>query len=86
MNLAGYLYIGRPQTLPCLDAADIDDSGALELTDAVYLASWLFMGGPRPPAPSPSAASWLPRDCGPDVPPGSFDNDGMKCASFALCP
>jgi hypothetical protein len=86
VSLAGYLFLGQPQTLPCLDAADIDDSGALDLTDAVYVASWLFMGGPRPPAPSPSAPNWLPQDCGPDVPPGSTDNDGMKCASFWRCP
>jgi hypothetical protein len=43
----------------CMDAADADDSGALDLTDAIYVLQFLFMGGTKPPAPGPDA-------CGPD--------------------
>lgn len=35
------------------DAADIDDSGELAITDAVYLLNHLFLGGRAPPAPYP---------------------------------
>ena len=39
--------------LACLDAADVNDSGDVDLTDAVQLLGWLFLGGvpPAPPAP-----------------------------------
>jgi hypothetical protein len=37
----------------CLDSADADDSGAIDITDAVYLLGFLFTGGPEPPAPFP---------------------------------
>jgi hypothetical protein len=39
--------------LPCPDAADADDTGELDLTDAIYSLNFQFMGGPRPPAPGP---------------------------------
>ena len=35
----------------CPDAADFNDDGALNLTDAVYLLTALFRGGPQPPDP-----------------------------------
>ncbi len=38
----------------CPDAADADDSGKIELTDAVFTLSFLFGGGSRPlPLPYP---------------------------------
>ncbi len=40
-------------TSTCLDAIDIDDNGAHDTTDAIYLLEHLFRGGPQPPAPFP---------------------------------
>jgi hypothetical protein len=42
-------------TVDCMDAADTDDSGVVDITDAVYLLGYLFIGGPAPPAPFPEA-------------------------------
>ena len=66
-----------------MDAADVDDSGGVrpELTDAINLLNWLFLGGARPPAPTPSMTAYSPGDCGPDPTPG----DAMDCASFPPC-
>ena len=33
---------------------DTDDSGLLDITDAIYLLGFLFQGGPAPPAPYPA--------------------------------
>jgi len=64
----------EPLGLPCDDAADVDDSGALEVTDAVALLGYLFRGQ-APPAP--------PRDrCGED-PTGE---DPLACAEYGACP
>lgn len=39
---------------PCLDACDADDSGELDITDPIFILSWLFIdGSPRPPLPGP---------------------------------
>lgn len=43
--------------LPCLDAADVNDSGSLDLSDAVHLLNHLFRGGPAPLAPFPEAGA-----------------------------
>jgi hypothetical protein len=39
----GYLFGGAPAPR-CLDAADADDSGQVELSDAVFLLEALFQG------------------------------------------
>lgn len=41
-------------SLSCLDAADANDSGAVDVSDAVYILQHLFVGGPPPPPPFPS--------------------------------
>ena len=56
----------------CLDAADADDSGALDISDPVYLLGFLFLGTSAPAEPL--------RACGPDPTP-----DGLKCAVFRPC-
>jgi len=68
----GYLYLGTPSALVCAKAADADDSGTLILTDAIYLLSYLFLGGGPPVAPFPG--------CG-------LDNtaDNLGCTPRALC-
>ncbi len=51
-----YNYIGGSPIPPCLDAADADDNGFIEVTDAVVLFSALFVSGTLPP---PSVACGL---------------------------
>src|SRR5262245_42171005 len=46
--------------LDCLDAADFDDGGALDITDAVSNLNYQFLGGPEPAPPGPA-------NCGPDA-------------------
>jgi hypothetical protein len=43
--------------VPCADAADADDSGAIDLADAIHLLSALFLGGPAPAAPFPACGT-----------------------------
>ena len=43
----------------CPDAADADDNGRLEITDAIAILGYLFLAQDPPPAPGPAA-------CGPD--------------------
>jgi hypothetical protein len=37
----------------CLDAADADDNGEVQLTDAIKILGFLFLGADPPPAPGP---------------------------------
>lgn len=41
--------------LRCSDAADSNDDGGVDVSDAVYLFNFLFRGGPQPAAPYPEA-------------------------------
>jgi hypothetical protein len=52
--LLAALYTGGPVP-ECQKAADADDSGVLDITDAVYELGFLFLGGAAPPAPFPDA-------------------------------
>ncbi|HAK94195.1 MAG TPA: hypothetical protein DCM87_04130 [Planctomycetes bacterium] len=49
-----FLHGIRPIAAP-LDAADADDNGVINSNDARYLYTYLFGGGPPPPAPFPAA-------------------------------
>ena len=60
-----WLFLGGPE-LDCLDAADWDDDGRILIGDAVSTFSWLSLGGTPPAAPAPTAANYLPTDCGSD--------------------
>jgi len=44
----------------CLDAADADANLQIELTDAVYIFTYLFLGGIQPPEPGPNACGFGP--------------------------
>lgn len=46
-----YLFIPGAYIPPCLDAADVDDSGGIDLVDALALLQYLFVSGSPPPAP-----------------------------------
>ncbi|MEM7263384.1 MAG: hypothetical protein AAF488_15450 [Planctomycetota bacterium] len=60
-----FLFLGVP--VGCQDAADSNDSGDVDLTDAVFTFNFLFLGGDPPPPPTgecgeDEAADLLP-DC-----------------------
>ena len=62
-----FLFGGHNDILPCDDAADVDDTGDLTLTDAVVLLNYLLQGGTPPSAPF--------GDCGTDP-----TDDALDCA------
>ena len=72
VSLLNFLF-SSGVTIDCPDAADADDSGNLDITDAVYSLSYQFLGGPEPKPPFPG--------CGPEGP----EPDGLACAEFAGC-
>ncbi|MGE3966034.1 MAG: dockerin type I repeat-containing protein [Planctomycetota bacterium] len=68
----GFLFLDSP--LPCIDAADTNDDGNLELGDLYVLIQYEYLAGPAPPTPFPG--------CGVDP---TFDN--LACVSApAACP
>ncbi len=68
----GYLFLGKPKSLGCLDAADSNDDGTLDISDAVRSLGFLFLGDPPPPPPF--------GECEFDPTP-----DRLRCAAFAGC-
>lgn len=70
--ILGWLFLELPPP-GCLDAADVDDSGTVNLSDAIYLLRWLFASGPNPPFPSAT--------CGRDPTP-----DALDCVVPPICP
>jgi hypothetical protein len=66
-----YLLLGDREP-PCLGAADADDSGALDVTDAIGILTYLFLDAD--PLAEPFAA------CGPDPTP-----DALSCEVYAPC-
>jgi hypothetical protein len=65
------LFLDGPPTL-CQEAADANDDGTIDTSDAVYLIEYQFLGKSAPPAPFP--------ECGRD--PAA---DGLPCESFPMC-
>jgi hypothetical protein len=91
VTLSNVLLIGNPiinaNALPCKSAADVDDSNCINVADVAYLLSYLFSGGPAPPAPGPIT-------CGPDtpgapggscVPGGGAPNPNWDCNTYPSC-
>jgi len=60
-------------TLGCIDSADGNDDGLVDLADSIALRRYLFSGTTPPPAPFP--------DCGLDL-----TADALECDSFGACP
>jgi len=67
-----YLFQGG-EAPACLKAADSNDDGGVDLSDAVHLLAYLFTGGSAPAAPSEA--------CGDDL-----TADALSCQAFAACP
>ena len=66
-------FLFRGEDAPtCFDAADADDNGELQLTDAIFLINRVYRGGSPPPAPFP----W----CGEDK-----SDDSLSCERFDSC-
>jgi len=67
VTLANALTVGNPNlninSLPCKNAADVDDSNCINMADVAFLLGYLFVGTAAPPAPGPIT-------CGPDTTPG----------------
>ena len=70
--ILGDLFLGDAPAGNCRDSMDVDDNGFVEITDGIYLLSFLFSGGNAPA--SPFAA------CG-------VDRGGASpgCESYAPC-
>ncbi len=62
------------QAPPCLDAADVNDDGAVDVSDAIFELLFLFGGGAPPREPSSDSTSYTESDCGTDPTP-----DGVSC-------
>ena len=52
LRLFNMLFLRGPH-LGCFDAADVNDSGSLDITDGIFSLSFLFLGGPPPAPPFP---------------------------------
>jgi hypothetical protein len=68
-----YLVIDSRRAPPCIDAADANDDGLVNITDAIYSLSFLVLGGPAPPAPFPACDH-------------EETEDSLECASHPACP
>ena len=68
MNLLGFLFLGTTPPI-CGNASDFDNSGALDITDALILLGHLFLGQPNSlPAPGTSCGP-NPTTVQPPIPP-----------------
>ena len=74
MYLLDYQFSGGIEP-GCFDACDCNDDGILDLSDAINLLGYLFLGQTPPPQPGPT-------DCGPDP-----TVDDLECLSdLSSCP
>jgi len=70
-SFGAYLFLGAAAPR-CLDAADTDDDGTVDIADAVRTLRYLFLGGLPPEEPFPT--------CGIDP-----VIDGLDCRESASC-
>lgn len=52
--LLNYLFVPQGMVPECLDAADANDDGRVDISDPTYLIFFLFLSGPQPPGPYPT--------------------------------
>ena len=55
----------------CVEGADTNDDGGIDVSDAVFLLLWRFVGGSPPALPGPD-------NCGPDPAPET----GLGCMDY----
>jgi len=83
VNILAYLFLGR--SVPeCLDAADVNNNGLVELSDYTYLVEHLFNDGPAPDAPFP--APGVDDDLGVTVPDEADERFEFKIGASAGVP
>ena len=75
IGILARLFLGFPPP-SCEDAADTDDNGTIELTDAVALFAFLFLGQSAPPEPYPA--------CGVDPTPDALTCEASRCSAPEL--
>ncbi len=51
--ILGHLFAGDEAVIRCEDALDINDDGAVDISDPIYLLQYLFVSGPPPAPPFP---------------------------------
>ncbi len=66
-------FLFNMKSVSCELAIDANDDNALNVADAIWVLSYLFVGGSPPPQPFP--------ECGEDLAPGT-----LRCLSFSPCP
>ena len=49
--LIGFFH-GKP--IPCADAADVNNNGSIDITDAIHIVNFLYRSGPPPAPPFPA--------------------------------
>ena len=69
--LLRFQFRGDPP-FACMEAGDFDNSGTINVTDAILILVYLFQGGPPPPHPPDSP-------CTPD------DDDDTDCLEYPEC-
>ena len=53
LRTIGFLFLGS-EAPGCLDAADVNDDGRIDLADPIFCLDYLFRGGNPPPGPFPA--------------------------------
>ena len=71
--ILNFLFTERVNTLPCMEAGDINNDGSINLTDPVSLLGHLFRSQPPPALPGPES-------CGPDP-----DEPDLGCEQYTSC-
>ena len=54
MYIAMYLFNGGSEP-ECLEAAEANGDGVIDIADSIYVVAYLFRNGPSPTAPFPAA-------------------------------
>jgi hypothetical protein len=67
------LYVPGSPEPSCMDAADSDDNGTMEMSDAIYTLKYLYVPG-APPPPDPG-----PVNCGSDPTDDALDCQSHPC-------
>ena len=66
-------YLFNIQDISCVDTADANDNGNVNIVDLVHLLMAVMDGAPEIPAPGPL-------NCGPDP-----TDDALECDSYNAC-